>query len=77
MACVDSRMSQDGVRRRYKCPCSATWSSVEMIVGEPRKGAPLLAQMRESFRDEARKEVRDQVLALFGVEVVENTETLQ
>jgi hypothetical protein len=37
----------------------------------------LLAQMRESFRDEARKEVRDQVLALFGVEVVENTETLQ
>ena len=70
MACVDSRNSQDGVRRRYKCSCSASWSSVEMIVGEPRKGAGLMDQMQERFREEARGELRDRILDVLGVEIV-------
>lgn len=70
MACVDSRNSQDGVRRRYKCPCSASWSSVEMIVGEPRKGAGLMEQMQERFKEEARIELREQILNVLGVEMV-------
>ena len=77
MSCIDSRNSQDGVRRRYKCSCSASWSSVEMIVGEPRKGAGLMDQMQEKFREEARSELRDQILTVLGVELVSSDGEVQ